>query len=202
MGCPARAATNLKEQHMKKMTKGAIVTGLGVALLLGGGGTLAVWNDSAVSQAGTIASGDLDLQDPKAGVWTDAAGQPVNIASYKVVPGDTLTYTQTVTPILEGDKLKAHLTVTGVEALKAHNSDYITVTEPTLTDANGKPLPDTGLTQAHSNKPVTASTTFAFSEEAGNDAAKDDHKTDEWGFSSIGYYLEQEAPTATPTPSS
>ena len=31
---------------MNKMAKGAIATGLGVALLIGGGGTLAIWNDT------------------------------------------------------------------------------------------------------------------------------------------------------------
>jgi alternate signal-mediated exported protein len=193
MGCPVRAATNLKEQHMKKMTKGAIVTGLGVALLLGGGGTLAVWNDSAVSQAGPVVSGDLDLKDPEAGVWTDAAGTPVTIASYKVVPGDTLTYTQTVTPILDGDKLNAKLTVTGVEALKAQESKNITISDPVLTNtANGTVKPDTVLTKADSNKPVTAKTTFTFSK----DATLRENVNETWKFSSIGYYLEQQAPTA------
>jgi alternate signal-mediated exported protein len=175
---------------MKKMTKGAIVTGLGVALLLGGGGTLAVWNDSAVSQAGSVVSGDLDLQDPQAGVWTDAAGNPVTITSYKVVPGEKLTYTQTVTPILDGDKLNAKLTVTGTQALKDQTSKNITISDPVLTDAAGKSLPSTGLTKADSNKPVTASTTFTFSKDATA------HKKSTWDFSSIGYLMEQQAPTA------
>ncbi|GAA3326839.1 MULTISPECIES: alternate-type signal peptide domain-containing protein [Paeniglutamicibacter] len=46
---------------MNKMTKGALATGLDVALLLGGGGTLAVWNKSVAEPAGTITSGDLEL---------------------------------------------------------------------------------------------------------------------------------------------
>lgn len=174
---------------MKKMTKGAIVTGLGVALLLGGGGTLAVWNDTAVSQAGTIAAGDLALK-AKDGVWTDAADQTINIATYKVVPGDKLTYTQKVTPTLDGDKLNAKLTVTGDAAILAHNSQEITVSKPTLKNVNGTVQPDTVLTKADNGKEVTASTTFTFSKDATA------NKKSTWDFSSIGYLMEQQAPTA------
>ncbi|MEW1982393.1 alternate-type signal peptide domain-containing protein [Citricoccus sp. NPDC079358] len=177
---------------MKKMTKGAIVTGLGVALLLGGGGTLAVWNDSVESNAGTLASGNLDLE-AKPGVWTNGQGEKITVESYRVVPGEMLTYTQVVNPTLDGDKLQATLEVTGVETLKAHNSKNITVTEPTLTNAEGQVLPSTVLTKANTeDQPVTASTTFAFS----LDADKQENTKDTWDFSEIGYYLEQQAPTS------
>jgi alternate signal-mediated exported protein len=184
---------------MKKMTKGAIVTGLGVALLLGGGGTLAVWNDTAESTAGTIASGNLDLT-AKPGQWTDGAGKKITVGteggSYKVVPGETLTYTQEVNPTLDGDKLEATLKVTGVDTLKAHNSKNITVTEPVLTNTEGKVLPSTVLTKANTkDMPVTAKTTFSFS----IDADKQENTNGTWDFSKIGYYLEQKAPAA-PTP--
>lgn len=76
---------------MNKMTKGSIATGVDVALLLGGGGTLAVWNTSVQSGAGRIAAGNLDLSAAK-GVWTDAKTEIINdIGSYAVVPGDVFS---------------------------------------------------------------------------------------------------------------
>jgi len=93
------------------MTKGAIVTAAGVMLLIGGGGTLAVWNVQQNAQVGTVASGDLNLVASE-GVWT-VAGQEgtIDIASYQIVPGDTLTYTQSVDITLDGDNISANLTV-------------------------------------------------------------------------------------------
>lgn len=174
---------------MKKMTKGAIVTGLGVALLMGGGGTLAVWNAEQVSTAGVVAAGNLDLGAGK-GTWTNDANQTIDVATYKVVPGETLTYTQPVTPTLEGDRVAATLEVTGDQDILAHNSKDITVSKPVLTGDSGQVLPTTVLTEAHSGTPVTASTTFTFSQDATGD------QNAKWDFSSIGYYLEQQAPTA------
>jgi alternate signal-mediated exported protein len=183
---------------MKKMTKGAIVTGLGVALLLGGGGTLAVWNGSVESTAGTVAAGNLALSADE-GVWTSLYnGKSTDlhtIEGHKVVPGEKLIYTQVVKPILDGDNLNATLKVDG--DLPAPGSDLITITEPVLENADGDVLPSTVLTKANTlNQPVTASTTFAFSVKAG-DPGKEDHMNDKWDFSSIRYVLEQQAP-ATP----
>ncbi|MEE1621900.1 alternate-type signal peptide domain-containing protein [Zafaria sp. J156] len=96
---------------MNKMTKGALATGLGVALLIGGGGTLAVWNQAVEAPAGTVAAGDLELTAGQ-GTWTDAAGKPVSLGTYKVVPGDRLTFTQPLTVKLVGDKMRAELTTT------------------------------------------------------------------------------------------
>lgn len=46
---------------MKKLTKGTIAAGVGVALLLGGGTTLAYWNDSVNMAGSTIQAGNLQL---------------------------------------------------------------------------------------------------------------------------------------------
>jgi alternate signal-mediated exported protein len=100
---------------MNKMAKGAIATAAGVVLLIGGGGTLAVWNVEQDAKAGTIAAGDLNLV-AGTGTWSVAGPTgPVeipDISTYRVVPGDVLTYTQDVDITLDGNNLTANLTVT------------------------------------------------------------------------------------------
>jgi alternate signal-mediated exported protein len=115
---------------MNKMTKGALATGLGVALLVGGGGTLAVWNAEATKTAGTIVAGNMTL-DAGEGKWTNVNGKDVDLAEYKVVPGDVLTFTQPVTVGMTGDLLEAALTTTG---LARKDTGYFTVGATELTD--------------------------------------------------------------------
>jgi alternate signal-mediated exported protein len=175
---------------MKKMTKGAIVTGLGVALLLGGGGTLAVWNDSADSTAGGIVAGDLELTDQQTGVWkSNVTGATIsNIGSYKVVPGETLTYTQDLTVKLLGDQMVATLGHQGA-GVDGGFGNNVTVSEPVLTNAKGKILPTTELKQADSGK-VTATTTFVFKAET-----KDrDSVNATYNLGGVSYVLKQTAP--------
>lgn len=176
---------------MNKMFKGAIVSGIGVALLLGGGGTLAVWNQGAASNAGTIVAGDLNLEAGK-GYWTSsvANGEKIaDISAYRVVPGETLTYTQPLKVTLEGDNLKATLKVTGAgkDLGFAADKGIVKVSDVTITDAQGKALPDE---LAKSGK-VLASTTFAFSSETSGRAAVNA----QYDFSGIGYLLEQVDPS-------
>ena len=125
---------------MKKMTKGAVVTGLGVALLLGGGGTLAVWNADDTADIGIVTAGDLNL-DAKAGVWTsNLASQPItNIASYRIIPGEKLTYTQEIDVTLKGnDGLKAQLTVGGIDSVTNSFGGHLQDISYSITDQQGK----------------------------------------------------------------
>lgn len=147
---------------MNKMIKGAAFAGVGVALLLGGGGTLANWNVEKEAPAGTIISGDLDLAAPQ-GSWTSSkgGGEIIKIEEYKVVPGETLTYTQDLTLTIEGDQLAARLEVGGVPTL----GSYVTLTGPVLTNTAGDVLPTTVL-DANSPDQVRATATFAFNQNA------------------------------------
>jgi alternate signal-mediated exported protein len=91
---------------MNKLTKGAIATAAGVILLMGGAGTLASWNSSATAGASqTISAGSLGVTAGTAGVWKNAAGTTITPSSYKIVPGDVLTYTQTFNLAATGDNL-------------------------------------------------------------------------------------------------
>lgn len=99
---------------MNKTTKGAIAGAAGIVLLLGGAGTFALWNDSTSFDGGTITSGTLSIDDSATGAWKDVSSDgPVggtaiaDIDAFRVVPGDTLAYTQNITIHATGDNLLA-----------------------------------------------------------------------------------------------
>lgn len=174
---------------MNKMTKGALATGLGAALLIGGGGTLAVWNTTAEQQAGSIANGDLQLTANQ-GTWTNSKGA-INLSTYKAVPGDKLTFTQPVTVALDGDLMKAHLTVTD-KLTAPETAAYLQVGETTLKDSTGNTVTES-LTK-DSDGVYTASVTVTFvSTTSGTSATK---ATNNLG--KIGFKLEQDASSTLP----
>jgi alternate signal-mediated exported protein len=94
---------------MNKLAKGAIAGAAGIALLLGGAGTFAFWNSSATVAGGTITAGNLLISNPTPGVWKDQNGATIDITTYKIVPGDTLTYTDDVDLTVTGNNLVATL---------------------------------------------------------------------------------------------
>ena len=102
---------------MNKLVKGAVATAAGVALLMGGAGTFAYWNDSVGITGGTITAGTLVVTDatPLSGVWSVqkngllTATTVSNIATFTASPGDKLTYTKNVTITATGDNLTATL---------------------------------------------------------------------------------------------
>ncbi|QEO14083.1 alternate-type signal peptide domain-containing protein [Agromyces intestinalis] len=97
---------------MKKTTKATIAIGAGVVLLLGGAGTLAYWTDEAdfgVDQ--TITAGTLTVEPVDDGTWTatfDGGESKIEVppgSDTRIVPGNTLEFTQTVEIIASGDDL-------------------------------------------------------------------------------------------------
>lgn len=176
---------------MNKMTKGALGAGLGVALLLGGSGTLAVWNADQAGAAGTIVSGDLNL-DGAPGTWTsNLSGAVADITAYKVVPGEVLTYTQPLEVTLDGDELTAKLTTTGAGVNNGFKPENVAVSGPVLTSASGTVLPTTVLDES-SPSDITATITFSFlSSTSGRDGVNASYD-----FSQVGFLLEQQAPVA------
>ncbi|MCC2594706.1 alternate-type signal peptide domain-containing protein [Tessaracoccus sp. OS52] len=175
---------------MNKMIKGAVVSGVGVALLLGGGGTLAVWNSAQESSAGQIVAGDLNLE-AGAGSWkSNLSGAISDISTYRVIPGETLTYTQPLTVTLVGDELEATLKVTGASANNGFTAANVAISEPTLANSAGDVLASTVLDE-DSPETVTASTSFTFkSTTTGRDSVNATYD-----FAAIGYLLEQLAPS-------
>lgn len=106
---------------MNKATKGAIAAGAAGILLVGGAGTFALWSDSDAVDAGTVSTGVLSLSVNPAGVWSEDLST--------IVPGDTLTYTTTVTVNATGDNLTGELEIDETSfnaAFGALAADYVT----------------------------------------------------------------------------
>lgn len=94
---------------MNKLVKGSIAGAAGIALLLGGAGTLALWNDSSTITPTTVSSGTLTIETGDiAAEFAD--GTPFT-GSTLVVPGDTINLVQDVTIVAEGDTMLAKLDV-------------------------------------------------------------------------------------------
>ncbi|WP_454083824.1 alternate-type signal peptide domain-containing protein [Georgenia sp. Marseille-Q6866] len=101
--------------------KAIAATAAGVVLLGAGGATFAEWSDSEAAATDTaITSGVLDLAAGE-GTWTNVVGTDVTAAvedgSYLVVPGDALTYRETMTVDAQGDLLRGTV---------AHNLEGLT----------------------------------------------------------------------------
>ncbi|MFZ3454184.1 alternate-type signal peptide domain-containing protein [Arthrobacter sp. 7Tela_A1] len=167
------------------MAKGALATGVGVALMLGGGGTLAIWNDTETAFAGNIAAGNLDISAAN-GVWMKADGTVIkDFAAYRIVPGETLRFEQALDITLEGEELKATLapTFAGLTDGFAGQLDYTY----SIVQNNKKIAPNQILTEANDGAATaTASVTFKKSAVGGKEAVQD--------LSKISYKLQQVAP--------
>lgn len=109
---------------MNKLVKGSVAAATGIVLLMGGAGSLALWNDSAIADGGTVQTGELDIAlidgngaAAGTGVWEDispevAVTNAFNPATDKIVPGDTVTFTQDVAVKATGKNIKANLAYT------------------------------------------------------------------------------------------
>lgn len=105
---------------MNKLLKGAVAGAAGIALLLGGAGTFAAWNDRAGVTGSSILTGTLSVDGSTNGTWAwDAfdtnptAANQVNAASDRIVPGDVVYYNADVTVHAAGKHLKGQFTVSG-----------------------------------------------------------------------------------------
>lgn len=117
---------------MNKLVKGSIAGAAGIALLLGGAGTLAVWSDGATFDAGTVTSGELDLTANGDGAWD----QSIDF----IVPGDELTYTESFAISAVGDNLAAEIT-TNLTAITGGIDGVTTDVNFVVTDSNGVDVP-------------------------------------------------------------
>lgn len=86
---------------MNSSTKAVLAAAAGAILLVGGYGSLAFWQDSEAAPDATITSGTLDLSAPVCTAWR-AGSADVDLATYRVVPGDVLTRSCTFTADVAG----------------------------------------------------------------------------------------------------
>lgn len=185
-----KARKSLRGQNIMKNTtlvKGSAAIALGAALLLGGGGTLANWNAAATQTPGEIVAGDLNLVNTTStGVWKDRAGATIDITTYKVVPGDKLTFTQDLTVTLKGNKMAAEIATTGIDAeVSGFTATNVSVSEPVLTV--GVTPVSNPLVASVGTQTVTATITFEFLSTTNNRA--DVNQT--YNFNNVGFTLEQ-----------
>jgi len=102
---------------MNKLLKGSIAGAVGVALLLGGAGTFASWNSSGSITSAVIKAGTLTVSDSGiGGTWRNlsaATGTPTisPISAFRIVPGDSISYTKTMNIAATGDNLTATLSL-------------------------------------------------------------------------------------------
>lgn len=91
---------------MRTSVKAALAGVAGTALLLGGAGSLAFWNDTETQDGGTIQAGALNLTDANCGdgwVVTDTTTKlDLFDADYRIIPGTSLTRTCTFTLRVSG----------------------------------------------------------------------------------------------------
>lgn len=100
---------------MNKIATGALAGAAGIALLAGGAGTFAAWNDSTHAGGGTINTGVLTIATTGSADWQDVTDTPsVDLGTqiptgYRFAPGDTLQFTQDLVIDATGDNLTATL---------------------------------------------------------------------------------------------
>ena len=103
---------------MKNTTKAAVAGGVGVALLLGGAGTLAFWTDTEEGPEATVQAGTLELGALTGAGWElRHVGNGGTATEWKtfnpgdqIVPGDELQMTQNVPVTLAGEAIAAQFT--------------------------------------------------------------------------------------------
>ncbi|QDG89350.1 alternate-type signal peptide domain-containing protein [Pseudarthrobacter sp. NIBRBAC000502770] len=172
------------------LVKGTAAIAVGAALLLGGGGTLAAWNAVDTATPGTIAAGDLNVK-AGTGVWKDRNNNPIDINTYKIVPGDKLTYSQDLTVTLVGDKMAANVVLANVPA-STFTSDNVTVSPLKLSNGAGDVTSTTVLkpVTGSATQTVTATTVFEFK---GATTGRSD-VTKEYNLGNVSYTLSQVLP--------
>lgn len=132
----------------KGAVKGTVAAAAGIAVLLGGAGTFALWNGNVTGSADdSITAGQLKISDYKEGAWADhtsGTAEPIDsIATFRMVPGDKLVRTDTASVIAEGDNLKFEANATyGDSTIASEFGGDVTVVPEVDSDslvADGQP---------------------------------------------------------------
>lgn len=189
---------------MRKTTKGAIAVGAGVALLLGGAGTMAAWQLTNTAATGTVSSGQFNLVSNTGATWTwgnatsATSCDPLTttfVAGSKLVPGDCVIYTQPITVTASGDRLQATLTVSAIANTGFANG--LTATTVTTMDTNsavsgtGSPFTITPG-NATVNATGTVKTTIIFDPATGSNTGQNASAT----LGGVSLVLKQMAPAS------
>jgi len=159
----------------KGAVKGTVAAAAGVAVLLGGMGTFALWNQSgSIGVAEQVQTGHLTATFPDSMTWKDVTpgGDPaheVDVAAFRMVPGDVLEGTATVEYSVEGENITVTPTVTGANGSAATwlTDNKLTVTT-TLVDAGGNPVTSANVLKDGAEGTWTAKVTIAYDQSGAN----------------------------------
>jgi alternate signal-mediated exported protein len=167
------------KKNSRQITKAVLLTGAGVALLTAGGATFATWSDTATINGTRISTGELNLVANSDAKWKNVQGTNITstIGAYDIVPGDKLSFTQTVTLNADGDLLNGTLSVPldnapvtgGDQALADELAQISTFT------VNGKefdPVAGMPVTEANDGDTVTVKLEFDFTDADGSVTAE------------------------------
>jgi len=163
---------------MNKMIKGSIAGATGVALLMGGYGTYALWSDSATTDVSNVASGTMTVVANNDAVYDDAAAGAWNSASDKIVPGDVITRAQSFTLNGTGKNLKGYIQFTpGATTIPAAWTSYLTIGVAATGDAPFTTLNNPGQLCVAFTAPFTTANvdtvvTFTFDPSTPNEVAQ------------------------------
>lgn len=164
---------------MNKLVKGSIAGAAGIALLLGGAGTFALWNDSITANAGNVSSGQLRIADSATpgGSWTDQSSTivtgsgtalpttttaGVTTVTAKIVPGDKWRYTRQIVLTTTGKNLLADLSfdpASITNGLPAGEFTYTLTATPVVAAGSAAVVETAVGSNVYRVTPGTASTT-------------------------------------------
>lgn len=190
----------MEVKPMNETTKGALAAGAAGILLLGGAGSYALWSDAETVQGGTITAGNLDISPVAAGVWTDVSPGPVktpgplDIATFRMVPGDVLQYKAQYRVLADGENLRATI---AADAQSIQRSGELTPTNTPVSlvsTYNGTPLANNQITEADNNRLVDVTVTVTFVETTPNQVGTEDSVN----LSAFRINLQQAARTTAP----
>jgi alternate signal-mediated exported protein len=140
---------------MNKLVKAGIAGVVGTTLLLGGAGSFALWNTSAAVAPASITAGSLTLNALGTGAW-QYGSQTINATTFRMVPGDTLTFTQSLQLTAVGDHLTATLAYTGLTASTPGLGDLLQKSVSVTSSSAGVTTSNGVITVAGPNTTATA----------------------------------------------
>lgn len=135
------------------LVKALGLSALGAGLLVGGPGTLAGWHVETPLASEVITAGSLSLEVSDR-VWV-LNGMTVEEADQETLllsPGDVLTLTAAVTPVIQGSNIVAKLGVTGMESSGSLIDSGVATADWSVNGDAGGEMPD--LTEADNGNPV------------------------------------------------
>lgn len=182
---------------MNKLIAGSIAGAAGIAILLGGAGSFALWTATDTVNAGQIKAGTLTLDAVGTGVWTNVTNTPTAVidpATFKIVPGNTLEYSQDLTIVASGDDLSAILTSNG-GAITGTITGLTTSLEATSTSPNVTVVGG-AITVTDSATPATVHAVLTVAYPVGSTDGQDGTAS----FTDATFTLSQTTPIIPPTP--